>query len=119
MTRHVHHWHSVMIFEENTRSLFTSDLFIQPGQNKPVILEDLSKKLVELSRVRGIVANEEPRRKGGQKLVKLNPKLMCPMHASAFNSSVFPRYIDAIMNESYAYSNRLLGKEIQEKPNRN
>lgn len=110
MTRHVHHWQSMMIFEENARSLFTSYLFIQPGQNKPVILEDLSKELVELYRVSGIFASEEPRRKTGQKLVKLNPKLMCPMHASAFNSSVFPRYIDAIMYESFAYSNRLLGK---------
>jgi len=31
-----------MIFEENTKSLFTSDLFIQPGNNKPVISEDLN-----------------------------------------------------------------------------
>ena len=26
MTPHVHHWDSMMIFEENTKSLFTSDL---------------------------------------------------------------------------------------------
>jgi flavorubredoxin len=41
MTPHVHQWDSMMIFEENTKSLFTSDLFIQLGDNKPVISEDL------------------------------------------------------------------------------
>ena len=40
MTPHVHHWDSMMIFEENSKSLFTSDLFIQPGFNKPVVSED-------------------------------------------------------------------------------
>jgi flavorubredoxin len=31
MTPHVHHWDSMMIFEETTKSLFPSDLFLQPG----------------------------------------------------------------------------------------
>lgn len=42
MTPHVHHWDSMMVFEETTKSLFPSDLFIQPGKNKPVTTEDLS-----------------------------------------------------------------------------
>jgi hypothetical protein len=37
-----------------------------------------------------------------------------PLHGSAFDRSVFPKYIDAIMNESYAYPNKFLGKEIEE-----
>ena len=57
------------------RSLFISDLFIQSGQYKTVISEDLSKDMVELYRVGGIFATEEPIRKTVQKLVKLNPKL--------------------------------------------
>ena len=40
MTPHVHHWDSMMIFEETTGSLFPSDLFIQPGDNKPVITNE-------------------------------------------------------------------------------
>jgi flavorubredoxin len=36
MTPHVHHWDSMIVFEETTKSLFPSDLFIQPGDNKPV-----------------------------------------------------------------------------------
>jgi hypothetical protein len=30
-TPHVHHWDSMMLFEEKTKSVFPSDLFIQPG----------------------------------------------------------------------------------------
>jgi hypothetical protein len=36
------------------------------------------------------------------------------MHGSAFDSSVFSKYVDALMNEKYAYSNKLLGKELEE-----
>lgn len=36
------HWDSMMVFEDTTKSLFPSDLFIQPGTNKPVVSEDLS-----------------------------------------------------------------------------
>jgi hypothetical protein len=38
------------------------------------------------------------------------------MHGSAFDSSVFPKYVDTLMNEKYAYSNKLLGRELEEKP---
>jgi flavorubredoxin len=115
MTPHVHHWDSMMMFEENTKSLFTSDLFIQPGQYKPVISDDLSKDMIQLYNMVGIFASEEPVKRAVQKLVKLSPKLICPMHGSAFDSSIFPKYIDALMNEKYAYSNKLLGKELEEK----
>jgi flavorubredoxin len=60
MTPHVHHWDSMMIFEENTKSLFTSDLFIQPGNNKPVISEDISESMIILYRSAGIFASEKP-----------------------------------------------------------
>ena len=46
MTPHVHHWDSMMIFETMTKSLFPSDLFIQPGNlaNKPVVSDDQMNK---------------------------------------------------------------------------
>jgi hypothetical protein len=37
------------------------------------------------------------------------------MHGSAFDRSVFPKYVDALMNKKYACSNKLLGKELEEK----
>ena len=116
MTPHVHHWDSMMMFEETTKSLFPSDLFIQPGQHKPVTSEDLSKDMIQLYNITGIFASEEPVRRTVQKLVKMNPKLICPMHGSAFDSSVLPKYVDALMNEKYAYSTKLLGRDLEEKP---
>ena len=38
MTLHVHHWDTMMNFEETTKSLFPSDLFIQLGNHKLLIL---------------------------------------------------------------------------------
>jgi hypothetical protein len=38
------------------------------------------------------------------------------MHGSAFDSSVLPKYVDALMKEKYAYSNKLLGKDLEEEP---
>src|SRR3989337_2494721 len=82
MTPHVHHWDSMMIFEETTKSLFPSDLFIQPGNNKPVIEEDLSDKMLALYRGAGIFASEEPVRQTSKRLESFSPKMIFPMHGS-------------------------------------
>jgi flavorubredoxin len=71
ITPHVHHWDSMMIFEENTKSLFPSDLFIQPGNNKPVTTENLSESMLALYRGTGIFANEAPVRKTIERLQRL------------------------------------------------
>lgn len=44
-TPHVHHWDSMMLFEETTRSLFPSDLFLQPGEQPPVVRENLGEEM--------------------------------------------------------------------------
>lgn len=113
MTPHVHHWDSMMMFEETTKSLFPSDLFIQPGDHKPITSEDLSHEMIQLYNAVGIFASEEPVRKTVRKLVKLQPKLICPMHGSAFDSSMFPKYVEALMNSKFAFSNKLLGKDLE------
>ncbi len=63
-----------MIFEENSKSLFTSDLFIQPGFNKPVISEDLSDSMIALYRAVGIFASEKPVRITRKKIRKIKSK---------------------------------------------
>jgi flavorubredoxin len=57
LTPHVHHWDSMMIFEYSTKSLFPSDLFIQPRDNKPVVSDDLSESMIKLYRGAGILAS--------------------------------------------------------------
>jgi flavorubredoxin len=113
MTPHVHHWDSMMIFEETTKSLFPSDLFIQPGDNQPVITDDLSENMINLYRSAGIFASEEPVRQTTKRLVNMSPKMVYPMHGSCMDSSIFSKFTDAIMKNNFAYSGMLLGQKIE------
>ena len=113
MTPHVHHWDSMMMFEETTKSLFPSDLFIQQGNNKPVIADDLSESMINLYRAGGIFASEGPVRKTTKRLVNLSPKMVYPMHGSCIDRSVFSKYTEAIMNNNFAYNGSLLGQKLE------
>jgi flavorubredoxin len=113
MTPHVHHWDSMMIFEENTKSLFTSDLFIQPGNNKPIISEDLSESMINLYRGAGIFASEKPVRDTTKRLEDLLPNMVYPMHGSCIDKSLFSKYTDAIMKNDFSYFGILLGQKLE------
>ncbi len=113
MTPHVHHWDSMMIFEETTKSLFPSDLFVQPGNNKPVIADDLSASMIKLYQGGGIFASEGPVRQTTKRLYDLSPKMVFPMHGSCIDGSVFSKYVDSIMNNDFAYSGVLLGQKME------
>lgn len=113
MTPHVHHWDSMVVFEETTGSLFTSDLFIQPGRNDPVTSEDLSQEMLGLYRATGIFGSEEPVRQTTKRLLKVAPKMVFPMHGSSFDGSMLPRYADALFKEKFAFSGKLLGRDLE------
>jgi flavorubredoxin len=113
MTPHVHHWDSMMMFEETTRSLFPSDLFIQPGNNKAVTSDDLSESMIGLYRAVGIFASEQPVRQTVRRLERLKPEMVYPMHGSCFDGSMFPRYAEALMKNDFAFSGMLLGKKLE------
>jgi len=113
MTPHVHHWDSMMIFEESTKSLFTSDLFIQPGNNKPVMSEDLSESMISLYKAIGIFASEKPVRQTTTRLEKLAPEMVFPMHGSCIEKAVFPKYVKAIMDKEFAFDGMLLGQKLE------
>jgi len=117
MTPHVHHWDSMMIFEETTKSLFPSDLFIQPGDNKPITSDDHSQDMISLYRGAGIFASEEPVRQTTRRLVNLYPKIIFPMHGSCIDGSTFPKYTDAIMSNNFAYNGTLLGQKLETSSN--
>lgn len=112
MTPHVHHWDSMMIFEESTKSLFTSDLFIQPENSKPVASDDLSESMIGLYKAVGIFASEKPVRQTTARLEKLAPDIIFPMHGSCIDRSMFPKYVQAIMHEDFAFTDMLLGQKL-------
>jgi flavorubredoxin len=113
MTPHVHHWDSMMVYEETTKSLFSSDLFIQPGENKPVLSDDLSQAMLDAYRSVGIFASEAPVRRTTKRLIDLSPKMVFPMHGSCIDDSMFLKYTEAIMNNEFAYSGMLLGQKLE------
>jgi len=113
MTPHVHHWDIMMIIEETTKSLFTSDLFIQPGNNKPVSSDDMSEAMLALYRAIGIFSSENPVRQSTRRLVKLDPSTVFLMHGSCFDRSMFRKYADAILKEEFAYNGKLLRQDVE------
>ena len=50
----------MMVLDETSRSLFPSDLFIQPADQPPVVRENLSMPMLDLYRAAGIFAHEVP-----------------------------------------------------------
>jgi hypothetical protein len=102
-----------MIYEETTKSLFPSDLFIQPGNNKPIISDDLSEGMIALYKAVGIFANEEPVRCTTRRLLNLSPNMIYPMHGSCIENSSFSLYTDAIMKNNFAYTDMLLGQKLE------
>ena len=111
-TPHVHHWDSMMVVEETTRSLFPSDLFIQPADQPPTVTENLSMPMLELYRAAGIFAHELPVRQVVDRIEKLDLQWIHPMHGGSFQRSSLPNYASALKNNEFAFRGTLLGREI-------
>ncbi len=113
-TPHVHHWDSMMVFEESTKSLFPSDLYIQPGDQPPVVNEDLGAEMCGFYREVGIFAHEEPVRKTMDRLEALDPQWIHAMHGGTLTGEIFPRYSRALREERFAFQGKSLGRPIGE-----
>jgi flavorubredoxin len=113
-TPHVHHWDSMMVFEESTKSLFPSDLFIQPGDQPPVVNEDLGDAMCGFYREIGIFAHEEPVRQTIDRLEPLAPEWIHAMHGGTLTGEIFPRYVTALREQRFAYQGKSLGRPIDE-----
>jgi flavorubredoxin len=111
-TPHVHHWDSMMVIEERTRSLFPADLFIQPADQPPIVTEDLSRPMIELYRAGGLFAHEFPVRHVVDRLEQLDLAWVHPMHGGSFERSALPNYARALRDQEFAYRGVLLGREL-------
>jgi hypothetical protein len=60
----------------------------------------------------GIFGSEEPVRQTSKRLLKLSPDMVFPQHGSCIDKSMFSRYVDALMKNSFAYSGMLLGQKL-------
>ena len=113
-TPHVHHWDSMMVVEETTRSLFPSDLFIQPGDQPPVVDQDLGSEMCAFYREVGIFAHEEPVRRVVDRIEQLRPQWVHAMHGGTLTGEILPRYTHALREQPFAYQGKLLGRPLGE-----
>jgi flavorubredoxin len=113
-TPHVHHWDSMMLFDETTKSLFPSDLFIQPGDQPPVVTENLGSEMCGLYREVGIFAHEEPVRRVVDRLEALDPDWVHGMHGGSLTREALPHFVRALRDEPFAYQGKLLGRPLEQ-----
>lgn len=111
-TPHVHHWDSMMVFEETTRSLFPADLFIQPEEQPPIVRENLGREMCHLYRETGVFAAREPVLKVVDRIEKLDPDWIHPMHGGSLPRDVMPSYTRALRSEAFAFEGKVLGRML-------
>jgi len=111
-TPHVHHWDSMMIVEETTQSLFPADLFLQPGDQPPVVDENLGDAMCEVYRQVGIFAHEAPVLQVVDRIEALDPEWTHAMHGGTLRREALPAYVKALREQPFGYQGKLLGREI-------
>ncbi|HZR93933.1 MAG TPA: hypothetical protein VFA44_16170 [Gaiellaceae bacterium] len=112
-TPHVHHWDSMMVVEESTGSLFPSDLFLQPGDQPPIVTENLSEQMIGVYRKVGIFAHEAPVRRVVDRIEALDPTWVHSMHGGTLTREALPAYLAALREHEFAYAGWLLGREVR------
>jgi flavorubredoxin len=111
-TPHVHHWDSMMVVEETTGSLFPSDLFLQPGDQPPIVTENLGDAMCEVYRQVGIFAHEDPVRQVVDRIEELDPAWTFAMHGGSLPREALPGYVRALREQDFGYEGKLLGREV-------
>jgi flavorubredoxin len=111
-TPHVHHWDSMMVAEESTNSLFPSDLYLQPGDQPPVVRENLSDAMLEVYRQVGIFAHEDPVRAVADRIEGLAPDWIHAMHGGTIAGEALPYYTQALRDHEFGYRGLLFGREV-------
>lgn len=109
-----------MVGEEQTGSLFPSDLFLQPGEQPPVTGETLGQEMLEAYRTYGIFAHEDPVRAVVHRITELRPHWVHAMHGATITGDALAHYSRALLEEEFAYRGVLFGRPIgpQQAPRR-
>jgi flavorubredoxin len=111
-TPHVHHWDSMMVVDETTQSLFPADLFLQPGEQPPIVQENLGREMCELYRAAGIFGSRDPVLQTVDRLEKMSLRRIHPMHGGSLIPDISAKYIDALRTQRFWYDGRLFGRAL-------
>ena len=113
-TPHVHHWDSLMVVDEATGSLFPADLFLQPEDQPAVVREDLGGEMCAWYREAGIFAAEGPVLRVVDRVERLAPRWIHPMHGGSLPEAIIPQYVERLRHEPIAFDGRLFGRMLPE-----
>ena len=98
LTPYVHAWDSLLVYEETQKVLYSSDLFIQPGEGKAVTDQDLSELMVESYRGSGVMPSMKHIHSALDKLDPLDITTIACHHGSVLTGNLTP-YFQALRDE--------------------
>jgi flavorubredoxin len=111
-TPHVHHWDSMMVVEETTEALFPADLYLQPGEQPPIVRENLGNEMCHLYREAGIFPARDPVLTVVDRVERMNLKRIHPMHGGSLTQAVLPAYHEALRAQPFWYQGKLFGRML-------
>lgn len=92
LTPYVHAWDSLLVFEETQNVLYSSDLFIQPGDRKAVTDQDLSEQMADLYRRIGVMPSMKHLHAALDKMESLHIETIACHHGSVLNGDLSPYF---------------------------
>jgi len=92
LTPYVHAWDSLLVFEETQNVLYSSDLFIQPGDGKAVTDQDLSEQMADLYRRIGLLPSMRHIHAALAKMESLNIETIACHHGSVLTGDLSPYF---------------------------
>ncbi len=95
ITPYVHLWDSMLAYDQTTRTLFSSDLFIQPGPQPPTTDRDLTEQMLAIYRTIGIFPSRAHLNAALDKIDALGPSVLACHHGSVVSGQI-PAYVRAL-----------------------
>ena len=79
---YVHAWDSILAYDETTRTLFSSDLFLQPGRGPALTERDASEEMVDYTRSIGLFPSQAHLVAALDKIDLLQPETLACHHGT-------------------------------------
>ena len=107
LTPQVHQWDSLLAFEETTGTLFSSDLFMQPGRGPAITEDDRTEAMIAFYRESNLMPSMAHLHAALDKIEPLGVKRLACHHGSTVAGRVIPAYFKAIReNDVTAFGGR-------------
>ncbi|HTE87312.1 MAG TPA: FprA family A-type flavoprotein [Dehalococcoidia bacterium] len=95
ITPYVHQWESMLPYDATTGTVFTSDVFIQPGPRPAITDEDLTEEMLMVYKMVGIFPSRVHLNAALDKIEALKPRTLAAHHGSVIGGKV-SAYIQAL-----------------------